>query len=91
MVACPLVLFARPWHPEPDVEALTRRIVSPFVVGVGVAEAVVACSHEAAHGFGVTKTGEVCSSPRLVFFRGVGVGVRRCCGGEVEGETLVES
>ena len=40
--ARPFVLFAHARHPEPDVEALTSGIVSAFIIGVGVAEAIVA-------------------------------------------------
>ena len=82
MVACPLFLFARRWHPEPDVEALTGWIVSPFVVGVGMAEAVVACGQELAQSPRVVEFGEIHPGPRLVLVRGVGVGA------QVESEAL---
>ena len=82
MVACPFFLFARRWHPEPDVEALTGWIVSPFVVGVGIAEAVVACGQELAQSPRVVEFGEIHPGPRLVLVRGVGVGA------QVESEAL---
>ena len=41
-VAYPLTLITCPWHSKPDVETLSSEIVSAFVIGVGVAEAVVA-------------------------------------------------
>ena len=90
-VVCPLVLIARAWHPESDVEALTSGIVSAFVVRVEVVEAVVARGQEAAHGFRVMKPGEVRSGPRLVLIQGVSVGVSQSHGAEVEGEALVAS
>ena len=65
-VACPFTLITCPWHSEPDVETLSSGIVSAFVIGVGVAKAVVACGQEAAHSLGVTKPGEVRFSPCLV-------------------------
>ena len=65
-IACPFVFIARSRHHELDDEALTSGVVSAFVIGVGVAEVVVACGHEAAHGFRVAKPREVCSGPRLV-------------------------
>ena len=76
-IAYPFVLIARSWHPELDVEALTSGIVSAFVIRVGVAEAVVARGHEAAHGFRIAKPGEVRSSPHLVLLRGVSMGMSR--------------
>jgi hypothetical protein len=85
----PFVLIARAQHPELDVEALTSGIVSASVIRVGVAKAVVARGHEAAHGFRVAKPEEVRSDPCLVLLRGVSVGVGRGCGDEVEGKTLV--
>ena len=90
-IACPFILIARSRHLELDVEALTSGILSAFVIRVGVAEAVVARGHEAAHGFRVAKPGEVRSSPRIVLLQGVSMGVGRGCGEEVEGETLVAS
>ena len=45
-VACPLTLITCPWHSEPDVETLSSGIVSAFIIGVGVTEAVVACGQE---------------------------------------------
>ena len=90
-VSYPFILIACAWHPESDVEALASGIVSAFIVRVGVAEAVVAHGHEAAHGFRVAKPGEVHSDPRLVLLRGVSVGVCRTCGDEVEAEMLVAS
>ena len=90
-IACPFVFIARSWHPELDDEALTSGIVSAFVIGVGVAEAVVAHGHEAAHGFRVAKPGEVRSGPRLVLLQGVSMGVGQGCGEEVKGEALVAS
>ena len=90
-IACPFVLNARSRHPELDDEALTSGIVSAFVIGVGVAKAVVARGHEAAHGFRVAKLREVRSGPRLILLRGVSLGVSRGCGEEVKGETLVAS
>ena len=51
-VAYPRVLIIRSWHPEPDVEALSSWIISAFIIGVGVAEAVVACDQEEAHSLG---------------------------------------
>ena len=53
-VARPLVLIARPRHPESDVEALASGVVGTLVVRVGVAETVVARGQEAAHGFRVS-------------------------------------
>ena len=90
-VACPFTLITCPWNPEPDVEALSSGIVSAFIIGVGVAEAVVAHGQEKAHSLRVTKPGEVCSGPCPVLLRGVSVGVSRGCGEEVKGEMLVES
>ena len=90
-LAYPSIFIARSRHPELDDEALMSGVVSAFIIGVGVAEAVVAHGHEVAHGFRVTKPGEVRSSPRLILLRGVGVGVGRGCGEEVEGKTLVAS
>ena len=90
-VAYPLVLAARAWHPKSDVEALTSGIVSIFIVGIGVAKAIVTCGQEAAHGFVVMEVGEIRSGPCLVLLRGVGVGVSRSRGTKVEGETLVVS
>ena len=54
-VAYPCILNTSSWHPEPDVEALTSGIVSALIIGVGVTEAVVACGHEATHGFRVAE------------------------------------
>ena len=65
-IACPFILIARSRHLKLDVEALTSGIVSAFVVGVGVAKAVVTHVQEAAHGFKVTKPREVRSGPRLI-------------------------
>ena len=65
-VACPFILIICPWHSEPDVEAFSSGIVSAFIIGVGVAEVVVARGQEEAHSLGVAKSGEVCSGPRLV-------------------------
>ena len=89
VVAYPFVLIARSRHPKLDVEALMCGIVSAFIIGVGVAKAVVAHGHEAAHGFRVTKPGEVRSGPRLVLRRGVSMGVGQGCGDEVKGKMLV--
>ena len=91
MVACPFTFITCSWHPEPDVEALSSWIISAFIIGVGVAEAIVACGQEEAHSLGVAKSGEICSGPRLVLLQGVSVGVSRGCGEEVKGETLVAS
>ena len=74
-VACPFILITCPWHSEPDVEALSSGIVSAFIIGVGVAKAVVAHGQEEAHSLRVVKPGEVCSGPRLVLLRGAGVGM----------------
>ena len=90
-IVCPFILIACSRHPELDVEALMSGIVSAFIIGVRVAEAVVARGHEATHGFRVAKPGEVRSDPRLVLLRGVSVGVGRGCSDEVEGKTLVVS
>ena len=62
----PLVLFARPRHPEPDVKTLASGVVGAFVVGVGVAEAVVACGQELAQSPRVVESGEIHSRPCLV-------------------------
>jgi len=88
VVVCPLVLVARAWHPKSDVEALTSGIVSTFTVGIGVAKAIVTSGQEAAHGFAVVEVREIRSSPCLVLLRGVGVGVGRRGGVEVESEAL---
>ena len=90
-VAYPLVLVTHAWHPKSDVEALTRGIVSTFIIRVRVAKAIVTHGQEAAHGFTVVKSGEVRSGPCLVLLRGVGVGVSRSRGTEVEGEALMVS
>ena len=90
-IAYPSVFIAHSRHPELDDEALTNGIVSAFIIGVRVAEAVVACGHEAAHGFRVAKPREFRSGLRFVLLRGVSVGMGRGCGEEVEGETLVAS
>ena len=65
-VACPFILITHAWHPELDVEALTSGIISVFIIGLGVAKAVVARSHETTHGFMVMKPREVRSGPCLV-------------------------
>ena len=65
-IACPSIFIARSRHPELDDESLMSGVVSAFVIGVGVAKAVVARCHEAAHGFRVAKPGEVRSGPRLI-------------------------
>ena len=90
-IACPFVLIAHARHPKLDAEALMSGIVSVFVIRVGVAKAVVARGHEAVHGFRVMEPGEVRSSPCLVLFQGVSMGVGRGCGDEVEGKMLVAS
>ena len=63
---CPFILIAHARHPELDMEALTSGVVSAFVIGVRVAEAVVARGQEAAHGFRVVKPREVHFGPCLV-------------------------
>ena len=72
-IAYPFILIAHSQHPELDDEALTSGIVSAFVIGVGVAEAVVACGQELAQSPRVVESGEIHSGPCLVLIRGVGV------------------
>ena len=83
MATYPLVLFAHPRHPEPDVKTLASGVVGAFVVVVGVAEAVVACGQELAQSPRVVESGEIHSGPCLVFIQGVSVGA------QVESEALV--
>jgi hypothetical protein len=59
-VAYPFVLVAGSHHPEPDVETLASGIISVFIVGVRITEAVVARGQEAAHCFRVAKLEKVC-------------------------------
>ena len=56
-IACPSVFIAHSRHPELDDEALTSGVISAFVIGVGVAKAVVACGQKAAHSLRVVKPG----------------------------------
>ena len=71
---CPLILFACPRHPEPDMKTLASGVVSAFVVGVGATEAVVACGQELSQSPRVVEPGEIHSGPCLVLIRGVGMG-----------------
>ena len=76
MATCPLVLFARPRHPEPDMKTFASGVVGALVVGVRVAEAVVACGQELAQSPRVVEFGEIHPGPCLVLVRGVGVGAQ---------------
>jgi hypothetical protein len=57
-----------------DVETLTTwaiTLIVKAVVIVGAArEAVVTCGHEVSHGTGITKSGEIPTEVRVVFFLG---------------------